>query len=46
MSLDAGKDRMIRGVATHLADGIEDNICPRIALEAIVRHEEAAKTTS
>ena len=37
---------MIRGVATHLVDCIEDNFCPRIALEAIVRHEEAEKTTS
>jgi len=35
--LDAGTEKRIRGVVTNLVDYIERNICPRIALENIVR---------
>ena len=35
--LDEAVERRIRGVATNLLDYIHDNICPRIALEAMVR---------
>lgn len=35
--LDAGTEKRIRGVATNLIHYIENHICPRIALEAMVR---------
>ena len=35
--LDEGIEKMIRGVATGLIHYIENHICPRIALEAMVR---------
>ncbi len=35
--LDAAIERRIRGVATNLIDYIHTNICPRVALEAMVR---------
>ncbi len=35
--LDEATEKRIRGVATSLLDYIHDNICPRIALEAMVR---------
>jgi FMN reductase len=35
--LDAGVERRIRGVAKNLMDYIHTNICPRVALEEMVR---------
>lgn len=35
--LDEGVEKQVRGVATHLLDYLDMNICPRVALEAIVR---------
>ncbi|MFQ5962110.1 MAG: NADPH-dependent oxidoreductase, partial [Candidatus Methylomirabilales bacterium] len=35
--LDPTIERRIRGVATSLIDYIHNNICPRVALEAMVR---------
>ncbi len=35
--LDASVEKQIRGVATHLLHYLDLNVCPRIALEAIVR---------
>ena len=35
---DARMEKLIRGLATSLLEYIEGAICPRIALEAIVRH--------
>ena len=35
--LDEAIEKQVRGVATHLLDYLDLNICPRIALEAIVR---------
>jgi chromate reductase len=35
--LDEAVERRIRGVATNLLDYIHDSICPRMALEAMVR---------
>ena len=35
--LDEAVEKQVRGVATHLLDYLDQNICPRIALEAIVR---------
>ena len=35
--LDEAVEKRIRGVATNLLDYIHDSICPRIALEAMVR---------
>jgi chromate reductase len=35
--LDAGVEKRIRGVATNLADYIRGSICPRLALESMVR---------
>ena len=35
--LDAGVEKRIRSVVTHLMDYIHGNICPRVALEQIVR---------
>ena len=40
--LDAGLEKMIRGVAIHLVHYIENHICPRYALEAMVRQAAAA----
>lgn len=37
---DERTEARIRGVATNLMHYIEDNICPRISLEAMVRGEE------
>lgn len=34
---DVGMEKAIRGLGTHLLDYINDNICPRVALEAMVR---------
>ena len=39
--LDAAAEKRIRGLATSLVDYIHDNICPRIALEAMVRERAA-----
>jgi len=38
--LDPGAEKMIRGVVTNLMHYIEQNICPRLALENIVRGVE------
>jgi FMN reductase len=37
---DEKTEALIRGVATKLVDYIEGNICPRIALEELVRNKE------
>jgi len=37
--LDARVERQVRGVATNLMDFIRQNVCPRIALEAMVREQ-------
>lgn len=37
--LDEKIEARIRGVATHLIDYIQTNVCPRMALEAMVRAE-------
>jgi len=37
---DERSEARIRGVATNLMHYIEDNICPRVSLEAMVRGEE------
>ena len=39
---DARVEELIRGVATNLIHYTEDNICPRFALEALVREGEPA----
>ncbi len=39
---DARIEERVRGVATNLIHYIEDNICPRFALEAMVREGEPA----
>lgn len=39
--LDENTEQRIRGVARTLIDYIEQNICPRVALEAMVRGEAA-----
>ena len=36
-SLDPGTEKRVRSVATNLIGYIESNICPRFALEAMVR---------
>jgi len=36
--VDEGVDKRIRAVATHLIDYIHQNICPRMALEQMVRN--------
>ncbi len=38
---DEAAEKRIRGLATNLLDYIHDNICPRIALEAMVRSDAA-----
>ena len=38
---DERVEKRIRGVATNLMHYIEDNICPRVSLEAMVRGEES-----
>lgn len=35
---DAGIEKMVRGLGERLLDYIGDNICPRVALEAMVRN--------
>jgi len=35
--LDEPTERKVRGVATHLMDYLRQNVCPRVALEAMVR---------
>lgn len=40
--LDEGVEKQIRGLATHLMDYVSDSICPRIALEAMVRDKVEA----
>ncbi len=35
--IDPAVEQRIRGVATNLIDYIRDNICPRVALEQMVR---------
>ena len=40
--MDAKIEKRIRGAATNLIDYIRTHICPRIALEALVREERAA----
>jgi chromate reductase len=42
--LDETVEKQVRGVATHLLDYLDMNICPRIALEAIVRAGEDIDT--
>ena len=37
--LDAGIEKRIRGAAKNLIDYIHSNICPRVALEEMVRRE-------
>ncbi len=37
--LDAATEKRIRGVATNLIDYIRGNVCPRVALEKLVREE-------
>jgi chromate reductase len=44
--LDGGTEKLIRGVATSLLDYIKGAICPRIALEAMVRGRGEAKQVS
>ena len=39
--LDERIEKRIRGLATHLIDYIHENICPRVALEAMVREAAA-----
>jgi NAD(P)H-dependent FMN reductase len=38
--LDAGTEKRVRGLAVNLLDYIRENICPRLALEAMVREGE------
>ena len=38
---DPAVEKRLRGLATHLLDYIHENICPRVALEAMVRDEAA-----
>lgn len=38
--LDEGTERRVRGVVTTLVDYIDDHICPKIALENMVREKE------
>ena len=40
--IDEKAEKRIRGVATHLIDYIEDNICPKFALENMVRESSTA----
>jgi chromate reductase len=40
---DERSEARIRGVATNLLHYIEDNICPRVSLEAMVRGEDLPK---
>jgi hypothetical protein len=40
--LDEKIEKRIRGVATQLLDYINMNVCPRIALEAMVREKASA----
>jgi len=35
--LDESTEKKVRGVATHLMDYLRQNVCPRVALEALVR---------
>ena len=39
--VDEGAEKMIRSVPTNLMDYIQDSLCPRMALEAIVRSRSA-----
>ena len=39
--LDEHVEKRVRELATHLVDYIHENICPRVALEAMVRAEAA-----
>jgi hypothetical protein len=39
--LDEHVEERVRKLATHLVDYIHENICPRVALEAMVRGEAA-----
>lgn len=41
--LDAAVEKRVRSVATNLIHYIEDNICPRVSLEAFVREKEMAE---
>ena len=41
--LDEETEKRIRGVATNLIDYIHGNICPRVALEQLVREEVARR---
>jgi FMN reductase len=40
--LDENIETLVRGVATNLIDYIDSNICPRMALERMVREELGA----
>ena len=42
--LDPGVEKRIRGLATTLTDYIRSNLCPRIALEQMVRGSASAST--
>lgn len=37
--LDEATEKRVRGVATHLLDYLQQNVCPRMALEAMVREQ-------
>ncbi len=41
--LNPAVEAMVRSVATNLMHYIEDNICPRVSLEAFVREKEMAE---
>jgi len=43
--LDPRIEKRIRSVASNLVDYIRGNVCPRIALEQMVRERDAAKTS-
>ncbi|HIG56443.1 MAG TPA: hypothetical protein EYQ18_21160 [Candidatus Handelsmanbacteria bacterium] len=38
---DPALEKCLRGLATHLLDYFHENICPRVALEAMVREKAA-----
>lgn len=40
--LDAAVEKSVRGVATNLLDHLHTNVCPRVALEAMVREGASA----
>lgn len=40
--LDQAMEKRVRGVATNLLDYLQQNVCPRMALEALVREKAAS----